>query len=373
MPVHPGNLTSAYRRIWPEANYTGHDWDDVLGMYYAKARFYDPAAKRFVSMDPVKGNVTDPLSLVSYLYCVDNPLRYVDLDGAIPQEIKDIVMEQVNNAVIDFCESVLYSTSHFLDPVRQEDVGLGILAALIESAGESGAIILQSISNFGEKITGHLPTTTFYNQYLQTAEEVNKFFAKQAEYIDSYYLGKVIGNIFVAAAGIGMTYVGIQTLFTGVSASAGSVLSGVGVVATPAAIAVTAVGALEVGLGLTIATAAIGNINTDHNRFTNFEKLACEGRKNRPDKISLSDSQVGQKWGKHKSDYPSLKSHIEYRERAINIFKNPEKVYFNSAANEYYYISGKDLLRLKPDGTFISLYPGSSSIDFSVSTIIRIQ
>ena len=53
-------------------------------MYYAKARFYDPAAKRFVSMDPVKGNVTDPLSLVSYLYCVDNPLKYVDLDGRDP-------------------------------------------------------------------------------------------------------------------------------------------------------------------------------------------------------------------------------------------------------------------------------------------------
>ena len=81
MPVHPGNLTSAYRRIWPEANYTGHDWDDVLGMYYAKARFYDPAAKRFVAMDPVKGNVVDPLSLVSYLYCEDNPLKYVDPMG----------------------------------------------------------------------------------------------------------------------------------------------------------------------------------------------------------------------------------------------------------------------------------------------------
>ncbi len=77
------SITSAYRRIWPEANYTGHDWDDVLGMYYAKARFYDPAAKRFVSMDPVKGNVTDPLSLVSYLYCVDNPLKYVDPLGEV--------------------------------------------------------------------------------------------------------------------------------------------------------------------------------------------------------------------------------------------------------------------------------------------------
>jgi len=31
-----------------------------------------------VELDPVKGQVTDPLSLVSYLYCKDNPLRWVD-------------------------------------------------------------------------------------------------------------------------------------------------------------------------------------------------------------------------------------------------------------------------------------------------------
>ncbi len=67
--------------IYPEANYTGHDWDDVLGMYYAKARFYDPAAKRFVSMDPVKGNIVSPASLVPYIYCADNPLKYIDPTG----------------------------------------------------------------------------------------------------------------------------------------------------------------------------------------------------------------------------------------------------------------------------------------------------
>ena len=53
-------------------------------MYYAKARFYDPAAKRFVSMDPVKGNVLEPLTLVSYIYCIDNPLKYVDPLGLNP-------------------------------------------------------------------------------------------------------------------------------------------------------------------------------------------------------------------------------------------------------------------------------------------------
>ncbi len=72
------SISSSYRRIYPQLNYTGYDWDDVLGMYYAKARFYSADDKRFVAMDPIKGSVVAPLSLVSYLYCVDNPLRYVD-------------------------------------------------------------------------------------------------------------------------------------------------------------------------------------------------------------------------------------------------------------------------------------------------------
>ena len=88
------SITSSYRRIYPQLNYTGHDWDDVLGMYYAKARFYDPDAKRFVEIDPVKGSVTDPLSLVSYLYCVDNPLRWVDPLGLVTIKITDSLNRQ---------------------------------------------------------------------------------------------------------------------------------------------------------------------------------------------------------------------------------------------------------------------------------------
>ena len=80
------SISSSYRRIYPQLNYTGYDWDDVLGMYYAKARFYSADDKRFVAIDPVKGSITDPLSLVSYLYCVDNPLRYVDPLGTVTEE-----------------------------------------------------------------------------------------------------------------------------------------------------------------------------------------------------------------------------------------------------------------------------------------------
>ncbi len=85
-------VNGGYRRIAPQLVYTNHEWDDVLDLYYAKARFYDPDEKRFLSTDPVKGNVADPLSLVPYLYCVDNPLRWVDPLGLL--KLNGVVMSE---------------------------------------------------------------------------------------------------------------------------------------------------------------------------------------------------------------------------------------------------------------------------------------
>ena len=52
-----------------------------LGLYYAKAQMYDAENRRFAAVDPVKGRITEPMSMVQYLYVVDNPLRWVDLLG----------------------------------------------------------------------------------------------------------------------------------------------------------------------------------------------------------------------------------------------------------------------------------------------------
>lgn len=47
-------------------------------------------------MDPVKGQITDPLSLVPYVYCVDNPLKYVDPLG----ETYFLYMKDTNGHVL---------------------------------------------------------------------------------------------------------------------------------------------------------------------------------------------------------------------------------------------------------------------------------
>jgi len=66
--------TNAYR-------YTGEQWDADLGMYYLRARYYQPAVGRFWTRDTYEGDSSDPLSLHRYLYTQGNPVNGVDPSG----------------------------------------------------------------------------------------------------------------------------------------------------------------------------------------------------------------------------------------------------------------------------------------------------
>ena len=79
--THNAVLKTGKRELDLVKRYATHDYDAVLGMYYAKARFYDAENRRFAAVDPLKGEITNPLTMVQYLYVVDNPLRWVDLLG----------------------------------------------------------------------------------------------------------------------------------------------------------------------------------------------------------------------------------------------------------------------------------------------------
>jgi RHS repeat-associated protein len=52
--------------------YTGHPFDQVLNLYYAKARMYDAQDRRFLAADPVKGTIINPQSLVQHAYVLNN-------------------------------------------------------------------------------------------------------------------------------------------------------------------------------------------------------------------------------------------------------------------------------------------------------------
>lgn len=51
------------------------------GLYFMRARFYDPETKRFLSKDSVEGSMDNSQRLSPYVYVSDNPLVNIDPDG----------------------------------------------------------------------------------------------------------------------------------------------------------------------------------------------------------------------------------------------------------------------------------------------------
>jgi len=60
---------------------SGEQYDPDLGLYYLRARYYNPATGRFMSRDPLDGNQLDPKSLHKYLYANGDPINRVDPTG----------------------------------------------------------------------------------------------------------------------------------------------------------------------------------------------------------------------------------------------------------------------------------------------------
>jgi RHS repeat-associated protein len=74
----PSELAGTKNRVL----FTGYTWSASTGLYYANARWYDPATSRFTTADdPRYTRIDDPPSLNRYQYAAGNPTRYVDPTG----------------------------------------------------------------------------------------------------------------------------------------------------------------------------------------------------------------------------------------------------------------------------------------------------
>lgn len=75
-----GKLTASTGTLTNPFQYTGRDFDSETGLFYYRARYYDPLGGRFISEDPIglSGGINE------YAYVRNDPTRLVDpfgLDG----------------------------------------------------------------------------------------------------------------------------------------------------------------------------------------------------------------------------------------------------------------------------------------------------
>lgn len=68
-------------------DYTGHVYDEDTKLTYMQARYYDAEIGRFMGIDPVGFVENNPISFNRYAYANNNPYKFVDPNGELPNEL----------------------------------------------------------------------------------------------------------------------------------------------------------------------------------------------------------------------------------------------------------------------------------------------
>ncbi|AEG61159.1 YD repeat protein [Desulforamulus ruminis DSM 2154] len=76
-----GNILSQTEQVKNPFKYAGEIYDAETGLYYLRARYYDPSIGRFINKDSYEGDIVNPLTFNLYAYCANNPLLYIDPSG----------------------------------------------------------------------------------------------------------------------------------------------------------------------------------------------------------------------------------------------------------------------------------------------------
>jgi RHS repeat-associated protein len=91
--------------------FAGEGFDMDTGLYYLRARYYDPLVGRFLTPDPFAGVPAVTRSSNRYLYAFGNPTRYTDPSGLFSLDIVDA-----------FSNAFAFVTDAFRQPALNEQV-----------------------------------------------------------------------------------------------------------------------------------------------------------------------------------------------------------------------------------------------------------
>ncbi|MBI5805721.1 hypothetical protein HZA73_06700, partial [candidate division TA06 bacterium] len=112
--------------------FTGHIKDDATGQYYAKARYFTTGLGRWSQPEPLLQGVPDdaflnkPQLLNPYIYCENNPLKYIDRNGKWSDPAN---ADQFIEAARNFLD-VPYGHGQFPDKVDCTGLVFGALTTL---------------------------------------------------------------------------------------------------------------------------------------------------------------------------------------------------------------------------------------------------
>lgn len=108
--------------------YNGQEEDKETGLYYFKARYYDPLIGRFLQADSVM-DTSRPMGMDLYMYTEGNPIRYTDPSG---NSILSSFLERNGLGFLNFSISLstFFQNAFYVSAQRWSDAGLGVALAI---------------------------------------------------------------------------------------------------------------------------------------------------------------------------------------------------------------------------------------------------
>lgn len=88
--------------------YTGHPHEEITGLTYMGARWYDPTVGRFMGVDPKDFTEKDQYRFNRYSYANNNPYQYIDPDG------RDAISIGVSANILEVGKNLLGPLGGFL-------------------------------------------------------------------------------------------------------------------------------------------------------------------------------------------------------------------------------------------------------------------
>lgn len=148
-----GEIRSETETVDNPIKYAGEYYDDELEMIYLRARYYDPSIGRFTSHDINEGEISNPLDMNRYVYCRNNPIKYVDPSGKAGTEVASTLLW---HAFYGGGESKDYSyyrdfyTTFYSSPILTKEINKNFEA--FKASGANSSTVPGSIGFYGNDL-----------------------------------------------------------------------------------------------------------------------------------------------------------------------------------------------------------------------------
>lgn len=100
-----GNIVQQNGSLQNPYTYTGREFDSESGLYFYRARYYDPTTGRFITEDPI--GLAGSLNL--YVYVDNNAINFIDPIGLLKFKLKDATVGAFGGGTAGFLRGVFVS------------------------------------------------------------------------------------------------------------------------------------------------------------------------------------------------------------------------------------------------------------------------